>query len=75
MTARVPEVMTLSVGIRNMSATDPLYFVKQRAVGQSRQSQICPITPAATRDHVVNGGEGEALMVQVSVQHEKVNQV
>jgi hypothetical protein len=64
-----PEVMALSVGIRSMSAADPLHFVEQGAVSQYRTSQLSPVTPAAAGDYVVYGGEGEAPMVKVSVEH------
>ncbi|MDR3481018.1 MAG: hypothetical protein P4L91_09920 [Burkholderiaceae bacterium] len=52
-----------------MNAADSLHFVEQSAVSQSRPPQLGPVRPAATRDHIVNGGEGEALMVKVSVEH------
>jgi hypothetical protein len=70
-----PKVMALSVGVRSVSAADSLHFVKQRWVGQSRTSQLCPITPATSRDDVVDRGEGEALMVKVSVEHESANKI
>lgn len=61
--------MTLGIGIGNVGAADLFYLVKQRAISQHRPSQFSPVIPAATRYHVVDGGEREALMVQVAVKH------
>lgn len=65
-----PEVMTLSEGIGNMGAADALHFVEQGSISQRRPSQFGPVIPAPPRDHVIYGGEREALMVEVSVQHD-----
>jgi hypothetical protein len=64
-----PEVITLGVGIGNARATDAFYLRQQRPVAQSRLTQLGPLPPAATRDHVVDGGQGETLMVEVTMQH------
>src|SRR3546814_20697694 len=61
--------MALSVRIRSVSAADTLHFVEQGMVGKDRPSQFGPVTPAATPDHIVADGEGEALMVEVSMEH------
>jgi hypothetical protein len=68
-----PEVMALRVGVRGVNAADSQHLVEQRLVGKSRTSQLGPITPSTTRDHVVDGGESKALMVKVSVKHARAN--
>lgn len=64
-----PEVMTLSVGIRNAGTANLLNFFEQGTILQNSSPQLKPVIPTPTRDHVVNRGESEALMIQVSVEH------
>ena len=63
------EVVALRVRITSVGAADTRHFVEQGVVGQDRPSQFGPVIPVATRDHIVDGGEGEALMVEVSMAH------
>jgi hypothetical protein len=64
-----PEMMALRIGLCHVGAAHPLHFVQQRAIRQRGASQFSPVIPAATRNHVVNRGEGEVLVVEVPMFH------
>jgi hypothetical protein len=66
-----PEVMALSVGIADVRTANALYLVQQSAVGQSSPAQFSPLAPPTAGDHVVDSSEGEALMVEMAMQHDE----
>lgn len=61
--------MTLGVRVCDVRCADPLYLVQQGTVGQGGPPQGGPVPPTTARNHVVDGGEGETLVVEVSVEH------
>jgi hypothetical protein len=65
----VPKLIALGVGIRDVGATDPIYFAKRATVTERRLAQGSPVLPAATADHIVDGGERELLVIEVAVLH------
>jgi hypothetical protein len=67
-----PEVVALRIGIRHVRTANLLYFVEQGTVSQRRMSQLSPVTPAPTQNYIVDGGEGETLVIKVSVKHGKL---
>jgi hypothetical protein len=52
-----------------MGAANALYFIEQSAVSQRGLPQLGPVAPTATRNHIVNCGKGEVLVVEMSVKH------
>lgn len=61
--------MALRVRITRVGAANARYLVKQATIRQGGLAQFGPVPPLATRDHVVNGGEGEALMIEMAMMH------
>ena len=47
------------------------FYVQQGAVRQNGLTQVDPILPLTARDHVVYGGEGEALMIDATMKHDE----
>ena len=66
----MPKLIALSVGISDVGTADPIYFAKRAAVTERRLAQSGPVIPAATADHIVDGGERELLVVEVAVLHD-----
>lgn len=64
-----PKMITLSVGVRNVRTANALHLVQQRLIPQDCLTQTSPVIPSPARDHVINSGESEALMVEMSVEH------
>jgi len=64
-----PEMVTLGIGVRNVSVANLLHLVQQSTICQNGLAQVCPILPLTARDHIVNGREGEALMVEMAMKH------
>ena len=65
-----PEVMALRAGVGGAVAADAFDPVEQRLVAKGGAAEIGPVLPPAPGDDVVDGREGEALvMVEVAVQH------
>ena len=64
-----PEVIALGVGVRNVRAANLGHLVQQRLILQNGEAQPNPVPPAPTRDHVVDSGERETLVVEMSVKH------
>ncbi len=62
-------MVALCVGITDVGLAHAGYFVQGGAVAQCCQAQLYPVLPAATADHVVDGGEREVLVVEVAVLH------
>ena len=66
----VPKLVALGVGITNVGTADPIYFAKRATVTERRLAQCSPVIPAATADHIVDGGERQLLVVEVTVPHD-----
>lgn len=64
-----PEVAPLRVGVGGVGPTHALDLLQQRAIGQGRATQFGPVLPPAAPDHVVDRGEREVLMIEMSVEH------
>ena len=64
-----PEVMALRAGVAGAMAADALDPVEQRLVPEGGAAEIGPIPPPAPGDDVVDDRGGEALVVEVAVQH------
>ena len=64
-----PEMMALRTGVVGTMAADAFDPVEQRLVPEGGATEIGPILPPAPGDDVVDGREGEALVVEVAVQH------
>lgn len=52
-----------------MSAADLHNVVQQGPLSQHGPAQVGPILPTATGDHVIDGGRGKALMIEVAMKH------
>ena len=61
--------MALSAGVGGAMGAYALDFVEQGVVCESCAAQLGPVVPATATDHVVYGGERQALVVQVAVLH------
>lgn len=61
--------MTLGVWIRKVWLAHLVDLVQQSLVKQNLAAQVCPVLPPTTRDDVVNGCEGEALVIEVAMDH------
>jgi hypothetical protein len=62
-----PEVVTLGIGIGHVRLAHPQHFFQHGPIRKRRPAQRSPIPPLAAGDDVVNGGQGELLMSEVSV--------
>ncbi len=62
-----PEVVTLGIGIGDVYLAHPQHFFQHGPIRKRRPAQRCPILPLAASDDVVNGGQGELLMGEVTV--------
>jgi hypothetical protein len=62
-------MMPLGVGVAKVRAANALHLVQQGAIGKNRAAQLGPIAPLTAGNYVVNGCEGEALMVEVAMKH------
>lgn len=65
-----PEMMALSVRVRDIGAAHPLNGIEHGGIREGCSAQFSPIHPAAASNHIVNGGRCEALMVQMAVDQE-----
>lgn len=61
--------MALRVGVDDLRGADPLDPVQNRGVSTGGIPKIGPVIPLATGDDVVDGGESEAAVIQVTVAH------
>ena len=61
--------MTLSIRVSNAMDANAFDLVEQSTVFKSRTTQLGPIVPATTTDHIVYRGERKALMIQMTVLH------
>ena len=55
--------MTLGAGVGGAIGADALDFVEQGAVCKSGPTQFGPVAPATATDHIVYGGERQALVI------------
>lgn len=61
--------MPLIVRVRQVRLADPLDLFLERGVALESQPQFLPILHRPSRDDVINGGQGELLVVQMPVFH------
>ena len=64
-----PKMMALRIWISNINSADIGNLFCDFRVVQYRMSQISPVLPLPTRNHIVDRGEGKALMIEMAVQH------
>ena len=62
-------MIALCVGICYVRAANALNFIEQGKVVQHGLTQLGPVLPTPARNHVVDGGEGQALVVKVPMEH------
>ena len=60
-------MLTLGIGISDVRLTHPQHFFQCGPIRKRRPAQHSPILPLAAGDDVVNGGQGELLMGEVTV--------
>jgi len=60
-------MVTLSIGIGDVRLAHPQHFFQHGSIHKHRPAQRSPILPFAASDHVINGGQGELLMGEVTV--------
>ena len=65
-----PEMMALSVRIRDVGAAHPLDVIQHGRIRKCCAAHFSPIHPATASNHIVNGGRREALMVQMAMDQE-----
>jgi hypothetical protein len=65
----LPEMIALRVGIVAIGTADTQNLLHQVRVGQRGAAQGGPIRSLSAGDDVVDGGQGEHLMVEVAVLH------
>jgi hypothetical protein len=68
-----PEVIPLCVRVGNVGTANPLNIVKQGSILQHSSAQFRPVQPFSACYHVVDGGWGKILMIEVSMQHYATN--
>ena len=61
--------MALGIRVVQVCLAHPRHLVQQGRVLQRGLAQFGPVLPDAPADGVVNGGQREALVVQVTVFH------
>jgi hypothetical protein len=62
-------MVTLRVRVSKVGSADRFDLTHERVISKHRTTQIRPVPPPPARDHVVDGGECEVLMVEMSVEH------
>jgi hypothetical protein len=62
-------MMPLGIWVNDKMGADALDFIEQSRIFKSCTTQLSPIVPATTTNHVVYRGKGKALMIQVTVLH------
>ena len=65
-----PEAVPLGVRVAGVGAADPLDPVEERRVGADGATQVGPVVPPASRDHVVDRRRRVPLVVEVAVLHD-----
>jgi hypothetical protein len=58
-----PEMVALGAGIGNPGVTNARDFLQHGAILQRGPAQVGPVSPLAASDYVIDGGQGELLMV------------
>jgi len=64
-----PEMIALGVGINDAGAADAHDFFQIGAIRQDGSAQVLPIPALATGDDIIDGRQGQILMIEVSVDH------
>ncbi len=64
-----PEMVALHLGGRDLRPADLFHLLKQRGVRKHRLARRSPVIPAPAGDQIVDGGQGQALVVQMAVLH------
>lgn len=67
-------MVALSIGICHVCLGHPQHLFHNGPVSQRRATQLSPILPLAAGDYVVDGGQGELLMGEVTVVHNAIIQ-
>jgi hypothetical protein len=62
-----PEMIALRASIGHMRAADLPDLFQEHRIGQRRSTQGLLIPALATRDQVINGREGQFLMVEMAM--------
>ena len=62
-------MVTLGIGIGDARPADPQHFLQHFPVSERGSAQLRPIAALAASDHVVNRGEGELVMGEMTMQH------
>jgi len=60
-------MITLGIGVGDVRLAHPQHLFQCGPIRKRRPAQRSPILPLAAGDHVVNGGQGELLMGEVTV--------
>jgi len=60
-------VVTLSVGVGDVSLADAEHLLQQGLIAKHRATQLDPILPLAATDHIIDGGKGKSLVVKMAV--------
>ncbi len=68
----VPEMEALRVWVSDVRRADTQNLLAHQRIGQHRRAQGCPVRALAAGDDVVNGSQGEFLVVEVAVVHLKL---
>lgn len=69
----LPEVVPLGVWVIHMRLAHAQPLLQDDPIPKHCTPQVGPILPLATTDHVIDGGKGKVLMVQMAVDHEVSN--
>jgi hypothetical protein len=64
-----PEVVTLLVLISYVSTANAYNLLQHGDVGQGHSPQFRPIPALAAGDNIVDSGQRETLVIQMTVQH------
>ena len=62
-------MVALGIGIADVRPTDSEDLFQHCPVLKRRPTQLCPVSPLAASDHVVNPGESQLLMSKMTMQH------
>lgn len=60
-------MVTLGIGIGDVRLAYAQYLFQFGSISQRCPAQLGPVPPFAAGDHVVNGGQSELLMSEVTV--------
>jgi hypothetical protein len=71
----LPKVVTLSVGVGDVSLADAEHLLQQSLIAKDCATQLGPILPLAATDHIIDGGKRKFLVIQMAVQHGWTNKI